>query len=197
MQFGCQGDVQPRSRPDCKSSWRADQCECADTGSICTLTATRTCSQDAGPTASDAGALTRKCAQIPAVQLFLAVINVVLVLQRLPCATSQLACMPVILAFCLLALEVRLGSRLSLSWNCHIPAGEYVCFMVPCAACSGGACLVCMHCPALTWGSPCCSPCACLHCYLWLPRSKLHVCLTTQHRGSEPDTLLKTWCPWC
>ena len=49
------------------------------------------------------------CAQIPAVQLFLAVINVVLVLQRLPCATSQLACMPVILAFCLLALEVRPG----------------------------------------------------------------------------------------
>lgn len=46
-------------------------------------------------------------AQIPAVQLFLAVINVVLVLQRLPCANAQLACTPIILAFCLLALEVR------------------------------------------------------------------------------------------
>ena len=49
--------------------------------------------------------------QIPAVQLFLAVVNVVLVLQRLPCMTSQLACAPVILAFCLLALEVRAGAQ--------------------------------------------------------------------------------------
>jgi len=49
--------------------------------------------------------------QIPAVQLFLAVVNVVLVLQRLPCMTSQLACTPVILAFCLLALEVRSGAQ--------------------------------------------------------------------------------------
>jgi hypothetical protein len=48
--------------------------------------------------------------QIPAVQLFLAVVNVVLVLQRLPCMSSQLACTPVILAFCLLALEVRAGA---------------------------------------------------------------------------------------
>ncbi|KAK9831544.1 hypothetical protein WJX81_007656 [Elliptochloris bilobata] len=52
---------------------------------------------------------------IPAAQLFLAVINVVLVLQRLPCATSQLACMPVIMAFCLLALEVLLAV-LALVW---------------------------------------------------------------------------------
>lgn len=61
-------------------------------------------------------------------QLFLAVINVVLVLQRLPCANAQLACTPIILAFCLLALEVR--SDLKQQGFCSGTQAASVCMLV-------------------------------------------------------------------